>query len=87
MKKIVILVFVFILYVVTADCSYAKKNSGLDMENQSVQFLKNLVDEGKELRKNDAPVKKADVEADTAVIRMHKQKYQEDNAQLLKVGN
>ncbi len=86
MKKFALLIFVFILYVVSADIAFAKKEKGLDKNDVSVQLLQNIVDTGREVRANDEPVQKADIAEDTARINELKQKYYEENAVILKYG-
>ncbi len=58
----------------------------MNEQNQSVQLLKTLTNEGKVIRQYDKPVEKADISEDTIRVKELKQKYYEENQRMLDVG-
>lgn len=55
---------IFAFCIVFSGVTIAKTYSGMDMNNKSVQLLKQLNDNGAELRKNDKLIEKPDISGD-----------------------
>ena len=83
MKILKIFIFICTVCLLSTFPCFAK---GLDVNNQSVQLLQSLTNEGKIIRQSDEPVEKADISADTVLVKDLKQQYYEANKRLLDVG-
>ena len=64
MKTTKILFVIFAFCILFSGVTIAKAYSGMDMNNPSVQLLKQLNDNGVQVRKNDSSVTKPDVSGD-----------------------
>ena len=84
MKTFKFTIFILALCILIAYPCFAKK--GLDEQNQSVQLLKTLTNEGKVIRQNDEPVEKADISEDTVLVKNLKQQYYEKNQRMFNTG-
>jgi len=84
MKTFKFTIFILTLCILITHPCFAKK--GLDEQNQSVQLLKTLTNEGKVIRQNDEPVEKADISEDTVLVKNLKQQYYEKNQYMFDAG-
>ncbi len=84
MKILISSILLIIFSIILLNPCCAKK--GLDENNPSVQLLQTLTQEGKVIRQNDQPIAKADTYDDTTLVKELKQKYYEENKNMLDVG-
>ena len=75
MKSTKIFILIFSLCIVFSGVTLAKSHSVMDMSNPSVQLLKQLNDNGAEIRKNDIPIEKPDVSGDISRADAKKQEF------------
>ena len=78
MKSTKIFVLIFSFCIVFSGVTFAKTYSGLDMNNKSVQLLKQLNDNGIEVRKNDKVIEKPDVSGDISRAAAKKQEFYDE---------
>lgn len=77
MKLPKILILIMGLCLVFSGVSFAKSFRVMDSSNASVQLLKQLNEEGIEKKKQDTPIEKPDISADTARVKAEKDKFYE----------
>ena len=75
MKLSKILLLIFMFCGIFSGVSFSKTLGGMDMSNASIQLLKQLNDNGAEVRKNDTLIEKPDVSADTSRTKAKKQEF------------
>ena len=75
MKTTKILLMIFAFCIVFSGVTIAKTHNGMDMNNDSVRLLKQLNDNGIEVRKNDKKIEKLDVSGDINRAQGKKQEF------------